>query len=268
MSRSITAFGSALVSRSNPRALMTTPVVMLALATLASCGNGSSSSAEREVVTVFAAASLGDAFTAMEEAIEAANPAIDVQLSLAGSSALREQILDGAPADVFASANETVMADVVDAGAASSPQVFATNELVIAANVENDVGAVGLADFERPELFVGVCAPEVPCGSAAVEVFASAGVTPQLDTEEPDVRRLLAKIIDGELDVGLVYATDVIAADGAVAAFELPVAVSSTNRYSVAALESAEDPDAAALVVGFITSSEGRAVLETFGFGS
>ncbi len=229
------------------------------------CGDAES----RQVVTVFAAASLSDVFVEVERSIEADHPSVDVRLSFAGSSALREKILDGAPADVFASANELVMADVVESGDATEPVGFATNRLVIARSVDGDDTVSGLVDFARDAPLLGACIPEVPCGSTAQAVFDVAGVEPNLDTEEPDVRRLLAKIVDGELDAGLVYATDARAGGDRVTVIELPpgsVATAATTRYSVALLDRASSSEAAQVVVDFIVSSEGRALLESHGF--
>lgn len=222
----------------------------------------------RAVVTVFAAASLSDVFGEMEMAIEEANPGIDVRLSFAGSSALREQILDGAPADVFASANEGVMRDLVGAGAAQSPVVFASNRLVIATPAGNPARVGGLPDFENDSPLFGACSPEVPCGSAAEHAFIAAGVNPSLDTEEPDVRRLLAKIVDGELDAGLVYATDAVAAGSSVDRIELPAGISTSTSYPIAVLTDSSVSAEAAIVVDFVLSEQGRSLLVEHGFGS
>ena len=218
-------------------------------------------------ILVFAAASLTDAFSDIEKAFETEHPDIDVQLNLAGSSQLREGILEGAPVDVFASADEINM-DLVAAALPEQslePAVFATNHLVIAVPLGNPAGIASIEDFSRPDLLLGVCAAQVPCGSLAVDVLSAQGVVPSLDTSEPDVRSLLAKIEGGDLDAGLVYATDTT--DGRVERLDIPSSGDFVNRYPIVAL--GDDPsDAANEFVDFVMSSEGQAILAGHGFGS
>lgn len=229
-------------------------------ALLAGCGRD----APDKSITVFAAASLTDAFTEVGAAFEAANPGTTVAFSFAGSSALREQILAGAPADVFASANASNMDRVVDADAAGEPVDFATNVLQIAVSPGNEAGVTGLDDFADAELLIGLCAEEVPCGDFGREVLANAGVTPQIDTNEPDVRSLLTKIQAGELDAGIVYLTDVRAAGDAIAGIEIPAAQNVVATYPIA---TASDSDVAEAFVAFVLSDVGHAILESYGFG-
>ncbi len=163
-------------------------------------------------LAVFAAASLTDSFEVLAAAFEAGHPGVTVTLNFAASSALREQILAGAPADVFASASADDMNRLAAAGAlAGEPRVFARNRMVIAVPAGNPAGITGLEDFADPGRLIGLCAEEIPCGRYAREALASAGVTPSPDTLEPDVRALLTKVAAGELDAGIVYATDIAA---------------------------------------------------------
>ncbi len=237
-----------------PRAL-----VLLTLV-LAACGGRS----EPPVVNVFAASSLADAFTEIAAAYEAGHPGVEVRLNLAGSSALREQILEGAPADVFAAADESTMEALVDAGGvAGAPVVFAVNRLVIAVPAGNPAAVSGLADFADPDLLVGLCSAGVPCGDLARTVLARAGVSASIDTDEPNVRALAAKIADGELDAGLVYATDIPTGD--LAALPIPEQVDATTNYTIAALAGAADD--AAPFVDYVRSAEGRGILARYGFG-
>lgn len=217
-------------------------------------------------VTVFAAASLTDAFTAMGEAFEAAHDGVTVEFNFAGSSALREQILSGAPADVFASANPSNMQAVVDAGAATGPTDFVENELQIAVPAGNPAGITGLADFADADLLLGLCAAEVPCGQFGLEALTNAGITPSVDTNEPDVRSLLTKIEAGELDAGIVYRTDVLAGGDAVEGIDIPADTNVIATYPIAALTAATNPDAAAAFVAFVLSDEGQAILAGYGF--
>lgn len=220
-------------------------------------------------ILVSAAASLTDAFAAVAARFEAASPGFRVVLNLAGSSTLREQILEGAPADVFASANTTNMDHVVEAGAvAGEPVVFATNELEIAVPAGNPAGVTGLGDFARPELLIGLCAPGVPCGDLAREVFARAGVVPAVDSNEPDVRALLTKVAAGELDAGITYVTDVAAAGNSVEGIDIPADQNVVAAYPIAVLAGAPNPDGADAFVAFVLSDAGRSILDEYGFGA
>ena len=218
-------------------------------------------------VLVFAAASLTDAFAEIESAFEAASPGLDVDLSLAGSSSLRRQIVEGAPADVFASADQSNMAQVVEAGEVEGePVIFARNRLAIAVPAGNPAGVSGLDDLADDELLVGLCAEGVPCGDFAREVLADAGVEPALDTNEPDVRALLTKIGAGELDAGITYVTDVTAGGERVEGVAIPDEVNVVAAYPIARLAGAPNPDAATAFVDFVLSDEGRSILADFGF--
>lgn len=218
-------------------------------------------------VLVFAAASLTDAFTEVEAAFEAAHPDVDVQLNLAGSSALREQILEGAPVDVFASANMANMDQVVEAGAAAGePRVFARNLLQIAVPAGNPGAVADLDDLADESLFVGLCAEGVPCGDFAREALARAGVEAAVDSDEPDVRALLTKIGVGELDAGIVYVTDVIAAGDLVEGVAIPAEDNVEAAYPIVALAGAPNPEAAEAFIGFVVGAEGRSILAGYGF--
>ncbi len=252
---------------------MRSAVALLALAPpVAACGRSNGDQAgvtgAATVVDVFAAASLTDAFADLALAFESTGQGYDVELNLGGSASLRAQILAGAPADVFASANTEVMADVAAAGAVTGPAtVFATNRLAIAVPLGNPGDVRGLDDFERAELFLGICSTGVPCGDLADSVFAAAGLEPSLDTTESDVRSLLTKVSAGELDAGLVYATDVLAAADEVEGIEIPTGPSAETAYPIAVMSEAADPEGARAFVEFVLSADGRAILDRHGFG-
>lgn len=239
-------------------------VLVVLLVALAACG---SDDPEGELL-VSSAASLTDAFAEVETAFEAANPNVDVILNLGGSSSLREQILGGAPADVFASANTTNMDQVVDGGEADGPEIFVRNLLQIAVPAGNPAGISGLEDFANDALLIGLCAQDVPCGDFARTVLENAGVTAAIDTNEPDVRALLTKIELGELDAGITYVTDVASTGGAVEGVDIPDDVNVTAEYPIAALANAPNPDSAAAFVAFVLSDEGQAILNSYGFSS
>lgn len=218
---------------------------------------------------VSAAASLTEAFGEMAAAFGTAHPGVSVRLNLAGSATLRAQILEGAPADVFASADRANMERVAAAGeAAGEPVLFARNLLAIAVPAGNPAGVTGLGDLGREEILVGLCARGVPCGDFARAVLDRAGVTPAPDTEEPDVRALLTKVALGELDAAVVYVTDVRAAGGAVEGIAIPDTENVTADYPVAVLAGAPHPVAARAFVDFVLSPSGRAILARHGFAA
>jgi molybdate transport system substrate-binding protein len=219
-------------------------------------------------ITVFAAASLTDAFDEVGAAFEEANPDVSVELNYGGSSALREQILAGAPADVFASANTSNMDQVVDADAATASEDFVTNQLQIVVPGGNPGDVAGLDDFADADLLIGLCAEEVPCGEFGREALSNADVTPSIDSNEPDVRALLTKIEAGELDAGIVYVTDVIAAGDAVEGVDIPADDNVTATYPIAALSDAANADVADAFVEFVLSDEGQEILRSYGFDS
>jgi molybdate transport system substrate-binding protein len=240
-------------------------LLIIALVALSACGRGS---AQGELI-VSAAASLTDAFREVESAFEDVNPDVDVVLNLGASSALREQILEGAPADVFASANTSNMNQVAEAGGVDGePEIFVTNLLQIAVPTGNPAGVTGLQDFARDELLIGLCAEDVPCGEFGREALASAGVTPAIDTNETDVRALLTKIEAGELDAGITYVTDVMSTGGTVEGIEIPEENNVVAEYPIAALAAAPNPEAAAAFVEFVLSDDGQAILTGYGFSS
>ncbi len=239
----------------NIRPVFVSTVLALAVAGCVAGGQ------DRQVV-VSAASSLADAFADIEESFEETHPGVDVVLNLGASSGLREQILAGAPVDVYASADIANMEAVSAAGLVAESAVFARNRLQIAVPPGNPGGVSGLADLARPELVVGLCDPAVPCGALARRLFDLAGLEPAVDTSEPNVRSLLTKIEEGEVDVGLVYVTDVQAAEGRVEGIDVGVEV--TTDYSIAVLSGA--PPAAEAFVETVLSDEGRAVLTRFGF--
>lgn len=233
-------------------------VFAAACVTLTACGAD-----DGETVAVFAAASLADAFGEIATAFEAANPGVDVGLSHTASSSLREQVLAGAPADVFASADTSNMDVVVESGIADRATPFATNRLRLVVPSGNPADVTTLADLADPDLLIGLCAAEAPCGRFGREALASAGVTPAIDTNEPDVRSLLTKIEAGELDAGIVYVTDVIAAGDVVEGIDIPDEHDVVAVYPIAALTDEGDE-----FVAFVLSDAGQGILRAHGFGA
>lgn len=219
-------------------------------------------------LVLFAAASLTGTFTEIGDLFMAEHPDVTVTFGFGGSSGLAQQIVSGAPADVFAAASPATMQTVVDAGvAATDPQTFVTNTLQIVVPAGNPANVTGLADFTDESRKIALCAPEVPCGAASAEVFDAAGLTPAPDTLERDVKAVLTKVRLDEADAGLVYRTDVIAAGDAVEPIELPEAGSAVNDYPIALLTGSPNPDVATVFIAFVLA-EGQAVLSAAGFGA
>ncbi|MGK5112372.1 MULTISPECIES: molybdate ABC transporter substrate-binding protein [unclassified Geodermatophilus] len=257
---------------------MRTPAsLVLAALLLTGCGTAQSGATDgggegrdgglTGTLTVFAAASLTDVFTELGDQLGQDNPDLDVQFNFAGSSALATQLTQGAPADVFASANQAQMTVLTEAGLqAEDPVVFTANVLQIAVPAGNPAGVSGLADFGREDLTLAVCAPEVPCGAAADDVFAAAGVTAVPDTLEEDVRAALTKVELGEVDAALVYTTDVTAAGDAVEGLDFPEAEDAVNDYPICTLADAPNPAAAAAFVDLVRSESGQQALADAGF--
>lgn len=238
-------------------------VVLVGALAVGACGG----EGDRNEVLVSAAASLGDAFAEIAEAFEAANPGVHVSLNVAGSIILRDQILEGAPVDVFAPADLATM-DVLHTAAAiaGEPSVFAQNRLQIAVPAGNPAGITGLGDFADEALLIGLCADGVPCGVFARQALSAAGVDASIDTNEASVRALLLKIEAGELDAGITYVTDVLAGGEAVDGVEIPPDVNVVADYPIAVLADAPHPEAAAAFVAFVRSDTGRAILAEHGF--
>ncbi|WP_216210055.1 molybdate ABC transporter substrate-binding protein [Amycolatopsis aidingensis] len=244
-------------------------VASLLLCACLAAGACTAQGAGDRTVTVFAAASLTESFGALAEEFEAEHPRVRVRLNLAGSSRLAQQIVAGAPADVFASANEATMRTVTEAGRAEhEPRVFATNELAIAVAPGNPHGITSFADLARDELTVVVCAPQVPCGAATERVERASGVTLRPASEEQDVRAVLTKVQAGEADAGVVYGTDVRAAGERVSAVRFPEASRAVNRYPIAVLTGAEQPEPARWFTEFVLGPTARKRLLEAGFGA
>lgn len=232
-------------------------------------GSTDATSAIDGSITVFAAASLSDSFTEIAARFEDAHPGSAVTLNVGGSSDLVTQILEGAPADVLASADERNMAKVHDAGLlAGDARTFATNTLQLVVPADNPAGIRTLADAAEPDVKMVVCAEQVPCGAAAALVTEAAGVELTPVSEESSVTDVLGKVVSGEADAGLVYVTDVRAAGDAVLGIGIPEAAHAVNVYPIAALADSDETRTAQAFVEFVAGPDGRAVLGEAGFGA
>lgn len=242
------------------------PLALGALALLlAGCAAAAPSTSGDELggsLTVYAAASLKGSLDEIDEAFTAQHPGVEISPVYDGSSTLATQIAEGAPADVFASADEATMAKVSEF--ALNPAVFASNTLVIAVPAGNPNKVSTLTDLA--DVVTVLCAPEVPCGAASATLLSAAGVTVDAASLEQNVTAVLTKVAAGEADAGLVYATDVVGRSD-VEAVVPEGADEVVNRYPIAALKDAANPDAAAAFVAFVRSEAGQKILADRGFG-
>ena len=245
----------------------------LLLATMTACGSSdgsdgvTASTPKKVTLTVFAAASLKGTFTEMGKDFEAAHQGVTVEFNFAGSSDLVAQIQQGAPADVFASADTKNMDKATgDSLVDGTPANFATNPLEIATPAGNPAHISSLQDLTKSGVKVVLCAPEVPCGSAAQSIEKVAGVDIKPVSEEQSVTDVLGKVIAGEADAGLVYVTDVKAAGDKVAGVTFPESTKVVNTYPVAALKDSKNLSLAKEFAAFVTGAEGQAILAAAGF--
>jgi molybdate transport system substrate-binding protein len=253
-------------------ATVTAGAAVVLLGTVAGCGSddssGSSGSSKQTTLTVYAASSLTSTFTALGKKFEASHQGVQVSFSFGGSSDLVAQIQQGAPADVFASADAKNMDKAVSAKAVEGDPVdFASNTLEIAVPPDNPAHVTSLKDLAEPGTKVVVCAPEVPCGAATQKVEQSSKVTIKPVSEEQAVTDVLTKVESGEADAGLVYVTDVQAAGSKVTGVRFPESSSAVNTYPIAALSDSRHADLAKQFVDLVTGTEGQAVLADAGFG-
>ncbi len=246
--------------------------VLLALGLLGTaCGGSTPARSETPAgrLTVSAAASLTGAFGAVERAFESAHPSVDVTLTTGASSSLVAQIVEGAPVDVIATADEVNMAKVSAAGLLSGrPIVFATNSLQIIVAKGNPLAITGLTDLATPGLVLVTCSPEVPIGRYTAEVLQKADVKVSPRSLEPDVKGIVAKVLAGEADAGIVYATDVAATNGATTGVTIPESDNVIARYPVATLAASSNPVTTRAWIDFLLAPEGRTILREFGFGA
>jgi molybdate transport system substrate-binding protein len=218
-------------------------------------------------LTVVGASSLTDAFGEIAAAFEAANGGVDVELSFDGSATLATAIIEGAPADLFASADEANLAKVVDEDLTSGgPVVFATNVLQIVVPAGNPLGIDSLDDLTSADVTLSLCGPEVPCGKYAGQAFESAGLEVPPAGDQENVKGVLTQVQLGEADAGIVYLTDVRAADD-VEGIDLPADQQVEATYPASVLAEASNRDAAAAFLAFLTGDEAQSILEDLGFG-
>lgn len=219
-------------------------------------------------LTLFAAASLTDSFNALAREFTARNPGLRITPNYAGSSGLVAQIIQGADADVFASADEPNVQKLVDAKLNDGdPRSFATNRLQIVVQAGNPKKITRLADLARPDVIVVLGASAVPVGAYAQQALGRAGVSVTPRSLETDVKLVVTKVALGEADAGIVYVTDVTAGGAKIQGVEIPPQLNVTARYPIAIVKGAKNEVAARAFVDFVLSPRGRDVLASFGFG-
>src|SRR5712691_459469 len=226
----------------------------------------STSAAQTGTITVFAASSLKEAFTQLGKQFEAANPGDTVQFSFGASSTLATQITNGAPADVFASASTKNMDQVVTAGDASGPRNFAKNIMGVAVPPSNPAKVTSVSELAKSSVKVALCQPAVPCGVVAAKVFKNAGITVKPVTLQPDVKSVLTQVELGNVDAGVVYVTDVMAAGAKVKGVTIPANDEASTLYPIATISNSKYQSIAQAFVAYVLSSAGQQVLTAAGF--
>ncbi len=241
------------------------------------CGCQAPGAAASRKLNVFAAASLTDAFTEISRKFESAHPGVLVVFNFGGSQNLRTQIEQGAPADVFASANTAEMTALVNDQKvqAGAPRVFLTNRLVVILPPKNLAGLSSLQDLARPGLKLVLAAEPVPAGVYARQVLENLNADYGADYEEKvlanvvsnedDVKQVVAKVQLGEADAGIVYVSDAVAAS-ALQRIEIPSAANVLAQYPIAPLIGSAQPDLATEFIAYVLSSDGQAILKKWGF--
>lgn len=231
-------------------------------------GDGGASSSQGPIgnLTVLAAASLTEAFTELGKAFEAGHPGTRVTFNFDSSSALATQANNGVPADVFASADQSNMKKVTDAGNATDPEVFAHNRLAIIVARGNPEKITGLADLARPGVTFVLCAPEVPCGRYAAEAMGKAGVKGTPKSFETNVKGVVTKVATGQVDAGVGYATDARAAGASAEGVDIPDEQNVIADYPIAILRQSPNPELARAFLAYVLGADAQGVLARYGF--
>ena len=239
----------------------------LLLATGTACASDTGESSGSKILTVYAAASLTSSFEEIGKQFEADHAGVKVRFSFGGSSDLVAQLQQGAPADVFASADtDNMERATADDLVEDDPVDFATNTLEIAVPPDNPAGVASLEDLAKPGTQVVVCATEVPCGAATQKVEKASGVEIRPMSEEQSVTDVLNKVTTGEADAGLVYVTDVQTAGDKVKGITFPESSAAVNTYPIGALAGSENNELARQFVDLVTGDTGQQILADAGF--
>ncbi|MGE0138955.1 MAG: molybdate ABC transporter substrate-binding protein [Ilumatobacteraceae bacterium] len=247
-------------------------LVIAGLFIATSCGDDADSASGTGAsghITVFAAASLTTAYTEIGDAFAVDHPGAEITFNFASSFDLVTQINQGAPADVYASADQANMAKLTEAGGnGAEPQVFATNALQIIVQPGNPKGITGVADLADPDVIYVTCAPEVPIGTYGAQVLEQAGITAEPASFEENVKGIVTKVTLGEADAGIVYRTDVTAAGADAQGVDIPDDLDVVATYPIVVTREAPNASGGQAFVDFVLSERGQKILATYGFGA
>ena len=252
-------------------------VAALAFTCLAACGSSPTSNIQTQTLTVFAAASLLDAFTEIGKSFETVRPGVTAIFNFDGSQSLRTQIEQGAIADVFASAHQKEMDALITQSliADNKSQTFITNQLIVILPPQNPANIQSLADLAHPGILLVLASEDVPVGAYSRETLEKLNtqfgadykdkVLANVVSSEDNVKQIVAKVQLGEADAGIVYASDAVAAPD-LRTVAIPPDYNAVAEYPIAVLANAPHPDLAAEFVAYVISAEGQSILEKWGF--
>jgi molybdate transport system substrate-binding protein len=239
-------------------------VLLCAVSPLTACGGGDD---EQTTITVLAASSLTGAFTDLAQQFEKEHSGVTVKLAFDSSATLAQQAAGGAPADVLATADTTTM-DSADNALDSTPKDFATNVMVLVTPSANPAHVTSFSDLDSSKVSYVVCVDTAPCGKVAAALLQQDHITGKPVSQEVDVKSVLAKVIEGEADAGIVYTTDAVSAGSDVKTIQIPGASQQTTTYPIATLEQSHEPKLAQQFVDLVLSGQGQKVLQDSGFGA
>jgi len=227
---------------------------------------GTAAASAPQTLTIYAAASLSGVFDKLAAQLEADDSSITVETNYDGSSTLVTQITEGAPADVFASADTKNMDALTAADLVGPATLFASNTLRIAVPLGNPLGITTLEDLGRPDVLTVLCAPQVPCGAASAQLLSNTGVTLSPASEEQSVTAVVTKVAEGIADAGLVYSTDIAANPDRLEGITPAGAADVVGHYPIAVVADTPHAQAAQAFIDLVLSAEGQAILAQAGF--
>ena len=231
-----------------------------------SCSSGSNSAGQKDL-KVFAASSLTEVLPELADAFDAEHPEAKITFSFGSSSDLATQVLEGAPVDIFVSADDSNMQKVVEGGeAVSVPTTFASNTFEIIVAKGNPFGIASVADLANPDLIVINCVETAPCGKGAVAILDNAGIKVTPKSYEEKVKGVVTKVTSGEADAGIVFVTDVLAAGDTASGVEIPADINVLSNYLMVVTKSSSHYELAQAFIDFIAGNAGQTILARFGF--
>ncbi len=242
------------------------PLACLVPLVLASCGSAGSASGDGRTLEVLAAASLSGAFERLATEFEDTHPGVEVRINPGSSATLAQQVVEGAPADVLATADERTMQVAVDGGGVTDAERFAGNEMVLVTTTGNPAGIRSVDDLDDADYVV--CVETAPCGAVAAALLERNQVSSPPRSYQPDVKAVEQLVLADEVDAGLVYASDAAAEPDRLRAFPVPGSAEHRNPYLVAVTAQSDDPELAAEWVDLLTGGRGQELLRELGFRS